>query len=400
MQPRSIARRRRAAFLGSASLALVASGVAWVAPAQAGDWHDGWCAKGEGLAVAVDWRAATDGSPAVPGNVDTGVLVRCLVGAKFDTDDARADVVRQVGLQVASSGGLVTTINGIKASSKPSGPTWWYHTGTPGAWAPKQLWVPVDAPDNFVAIVLSTDANALPPVVPKFADPGPGPSDGPSGDGPSGSGPSGSGPSGSGPSGGGPSGGGPSEPGPSDGPSNSGPSNSGPSNSGPTNSGPSGSGPSDGSGGHDQGPTAPDDPGSGPARPAPRDPSPRHSTVTDRPSAGTAVAPRRGPTGSTEPREHASAGQSSATPSAPTPSPSASSPGSSASAVVGPQSSPTPVWGREDQTRTSLVDQSGTATPSWAPVVIALAALGSLVLAMWGLRAKPQSPHRDEEPDE
>lgn len=125
--------RRTISRLASACLLLGA--LTWIgSPASAADWHQGWCERGEGLSVVVDFGDSPD--PDVPVE---GFLVRCLIGGALDNPGGNARIVtfEAVGLEVTAQNGLVTSIAGV--AQDPAKAKYWMFAGAEdGTWDPSK----------------------------------------------------------------------------------------------------------------------------------------------------------------------------------------------------------------------------------------------------------------------
>ncbi|MDO4413111.1 hypothetical protein [Cutibacterium sp.] len=383
-----------------------ATGSLMAAPttAEGAEFHDGWCQKDEGFAVVLYWPdKPADVTPKIPGNLDSQTLVRCIIGSHQASGDGREDAVKLAKFEYGSSGGVISTINGIESDPFADFPAyWWYHTGTfeegsGGRWNENSNWSPNLEVNGFGVIVFSADSAKLPPTTPKFAKGGDG------GDGPG------------------------TNPGPSAGPT-------GKPTHGPTgkpthepgdddddrgHDGDDGEGHGEGHGGgegHGKGhggshqnrhpSTAPRHNDDSKDRPKPsKSRSTSHKSGKNRDHADsrlttistvrpTAPQPQRSDTASVSPSQPH---PSSATPSSPTPSPSASSPAASAGSALAPQSSSSPVWGREDRTRRSAAKDEHAGVPWWVPVGVGVVALAGLAFAAFGHRRPRRQGWEDEE---
>lgn len=104
------------------------------APSHADDagWRDGWCRKGEGIGVVIDWHLAP---PALATPVltdgDQTHLVRCVVlGDAAIPPDARA-LLGMAGLE-HNPHGLIASVNGIALDGFEF--SWHLRAGTEGRW--------------------------------------------------------------------------------------------------------------------------------------------------------------------------------------------------------------------------------------------------------------------------
>ncbi|MGK2351469.1 hypothetical protein [Cutibacterium sp. V947] len=377
---------RRPVTIASLLASTCAAGSMMASPtnAEGAGFHDGWCQKDEGYAVVLYWPAKpAEVVPEIPGNLNSKTLVRCIIGAhKVSGHDGRADALTLAGFSHdGGSGQIVTSINGIEADPFAESPaTWWYHTGTweegsGGRWDETPRWDPSLEINGFSVVVFSTDNTHLPPITPKFAKggddgdkpgPGPGPSTGPTGR-------------------------------PSHRPTGKPTHEPTGGHAKPTNKpahepGHGGNKPSHkpghGHGGNHHNrlnPTAPTH-GTGPK------PGKNHDNADSRPNTIVTVRPT-----TTSPTPLSRPSSPPATPSSPTPSSSASPPAASAGPALAPQSSSSPVWGREDRTRHSPDNDEHGGAPWWVPVGVGVVALAGLAFAAIGRRHRRRPDREDEE---
>lgn len=381
---------RRPVTIASLLTFTCAAGSMVVAPinAEGAGFHEGWCQKDEGFAVVLYWPAKpADVKPEVPGNLNSKTLVRCIIGShNVSGPDGRADALTLAGFSHdGGTGQIVNRINDIEADPYAEIPaTWWYHTGTweegsGGRWDETPRWDPNLKINGFSVVVFSSDNEQLPPITPTFAkggdhgdEPGPGPGPGP---------------------------------GPSTGPT------------GKPSHGPAGKPTHKPTGGHDKPTRKPTHgPGHGGDKPShepghghggdhhnrPNSTAPKHSTgpkpgknhdnTDSRPNT---IATARPTTTSPTPSPRPSS--PSTTPSSPTPTPSASSPAASAGSSLAPQSSSSPVWGREDRTRRSPDKGEHEGAPWWVPVGVGVITLVGPALAAIGRRHSRRPEREDEE---
>lgn len=192
----TLQRARHVAALTALSLALAvistflgASTVYAKSPVAA---RDGWCKKGEGQSVVVDWGTHPEATPTIPGAQGKNYIVRCLIFMdksnpqykSSGTGDPRADMLYSAGLMYGfDSSGLLTMANGIDAEDFGE---WWALAGATDserAWDMGK-WQP-DPANSFQIISLTKDnVSGHYSVEPQYADgtkPGEDPSD-PGGD--------------------------------------------------------------------------------------------------------------------------------------------------------------------------------------------------------------------------
>jgi hypothetical protein len=129
----------RIALLSAAAL-VTAVGLGGPVPtARAATWHDGWCERGAGLSVVVDF-----GTASAPGLPVEGWLVRCLVGGVIDADgtSSRVYALQAVGLSVSHSNGFVSGIEGVEQPADNS--HYWIFSGADGdgVWDPSRFDLP------------------------------------------------------------------------------------------------------------------------------------------------------------------------------------------------------------------------------------------------------------------
>ena len=335
------------------AVAIAVGYVCLLSPPSWAIYRDGWCRKGEGQTVVVEWTP--------PGGVSSPAttLIRCIAlpggsGAlstypeEGETD--LASPLKSAGIHYRLQGGLIVDVNNVPTLN---GQYWHYVRGQEGGWLGNDQWFPEPIVDSFVGIRL-TAAPAAPVPVPQFEptpsptptapDPG-NPSEEPTGPGP--------GPTGE------------PSPEPSDQPSgdpSDQPSNP-PTQPAPTQQPPTGT------------PSPPPTTGQPTSQPPPDEPPP------PQPSRGTPTSsnPNDQPSSPddqpSQPQDEPSGSGGQAAPPTSTPPPSGSPSPDPDSTVPDASPSPSRLWGRETSERQPSEVTPPRETNPWAPVAAVVAGL-------------------------
>lgn len=165
-----------AVVVGASALAAVADGKTW---------HDGWCEKGEGVTVVLDWANFPDAKPTTPGNQGDDLLVRCaVVSTTWQPGAAESDqhaLLNRSGIPFDQSGGFITGANGLDgwASTFDDANPWYWHlsAGTVSGWGADDEtgFVPRMGDDGYVdkfwgiTYTDSKTADKVPRVAPQFS---------------------------------------------------------------------------------------------------------------------------------------------------------------------------------------------------------------------------------------
>lgn len=171
-------------------LAMFAPSRSWAAPTQT--WYEGWCVKGDGISVVVDYSLDRPATP--PAGDMGGWQVHCVSPASAMTeavDTVRGSwtsaVLKSAGFQYATNGsGLITTVVGISAKGSDS-QSWHFATDKGdgsllwdvNGWESVRLYTNVDNTNRFISVTLTDLSTGLPGIPlspPTFATSRPTPS--------------------------------------------------------------------------------------------------------------------------------------------------------------------------------------------------------------------------------
>lgn len=139
-------------------------------PAHADNsWRDGWCARGEGMSVVVDWAQAPAAKPAI--SQGGTHLVRCLrfANVSFDSSrEGRAAPFDDIGVSVTFSNELVDSVNGI--DSDDFGGDWMFAGSRDTLAWDMSIWDPTPDIPFFIAS-LTVEPPTTFSVEPQWGDP-------------------------------------------------------------------------------------------------------------------------------------------------------------------------------------------------------------------------------------
>lgn len=175
------------ALVAASLAAAVLSSSALAALADGDTWYDGWCRKGDGVTVVLDWHNFPQANPAIPanqGSAATGVLARCAVTPaswrKSPGESAQVALLNRAGIPIdVTSSGFIKGVNGLDGGfggGTAASPWYWrLSAGTTSGWAAdgEDSYVPrTPYVDKFWGVTFTDNDTQdwVPGVSPRFAD--------------------------------------------------------------------------------------------------------------------------------------------------------------------------------------------------------------------------------------